>query len=225
MLRDCCWRGKTDCRRKVTKLTRSWPVHWATSRTQTVLITDTRTHFPGSFKSPCQIPFLMNEQGIETSRNPAFSRPRNTILANLKSCWVREANRPHNTHRMGTKIIANSDCFGARISSVPHFSKHPLNIMQKGAECDCNAVLLSLGTQSTRWPCKYQKQCQKVLLVPPRYLSVVVMLLLYSCTASRHHLPDLVWVLWGRPNSPALCLDNTPHRTPHTPCLKHGDMS
>ena len=98
MLRDCCWRGKTDCRRKVTKLTRSWPVHWATSRTQAVLITDTRTHFPGSFKSPCQIPFLMNEQGIETSRNPAFSRPRNTILANLKSCWVREANRPHNTH-------------------------------------------------------------------------------------------------------------------------------
>lgn len=48
--------------------------------------------------------------------------------------------------------------------------------------------------------CKYQKQCQKVFLVPPRYLSVIVMLFPNSSTATRHHLPGLVLVLWARPN-------------------------
>lgn len=159
----------------------------------------------------------MNKQGIETSRNPAFSRSKNTILANLKSCWVREAKGPRSTHRMGIEIIANSDCCEARISSVSHFSKHLLNIMQKGAECDCNAVMPSLGTQSTlQIPETVPGGIPSASQVP-FYDSDAVSLQLYSHKASF----CLVWCgsFEIDLNSSALCLDSTAHRTPQ-PCLK-----
>lgn len=70
--------------------------------------------------------------------------------------------------------------------------------------------MFSLGTQKTRWPCKYQKQ-HSILPVAPRCLSAAMILFLYNHTDSRHHL---ICCGWSKVDLtvPTLCPDSIGHK-------------